>query len=66
MNRGNNFMHKPTKEEFIKLAAKGNVIPVYKEVVADLETPVLQGFDQTLGGAGGRTAINRFREKNTE
>jgi anthranilate synthase component 1 len=33
-------MHKPTKEEFIELAKKGNLIPVYKEIVADLETPV--------------------------
>ncbi len=31
---------KPTKEEFIELAKKGNLIPVYKEIVADLETPV--------------------------
>lgn len=33
-------MFKPTKEEFIELAERGNIIPVYKEVVADLETPV--------------------------
>lgn len=33
-------MCKPTKEEFIKLAESGNLIPVYKEIVADLETPV--------------------------
>jgi len=33
-------MHKPTKEEFIELAKKGNLIPVYREIVADLETPV--------------------------
>ena len=32
-------MYKPTKEEFIKLAQEGNLIPIYKEVVADLETP---------------------------
>jgi anthranilate synthase component 1 len=30
----------PDFKEFIKLAKKGNVIPVYEEVVADLETPV--------------------------
>lgn len=30
----------PTFTEFKKLAKKGNVIPVYKEVLADLETPV--------------------------
>ncbi len=33
-------MIKPTKEEFIELAKQGNLIPVYKEIVADLETPV--------------------------
>ena len=33
-------MYKPTKEEFIELAEEGNLIPVYKEIVADLETPV--------------------------
>lgn len=30
----------PTKKDFIKLAKKANVIPVYKEILADLETPV--------------------------
>lgn len=30
----------PSKEEFIKLSKKGNLIPVYKEISADLETPV--------------------------
>jgi anthranilate synthase component 1 len=30
----------PSKREFIKLAKKGNLIPVYKEIAADLETPV--------------------------
>lgn len=30
----------PTKKEFIKLTKKGNLIPVYKEIAADLETPV--------------------------
>lgn len=33
-------MIKPTKEEFIELAKEANLIPVYKEIVADLETPV--------------------------
>ena len=33
-------MCKPTKEEFIELAKTGNLIPVYKDIVADLETPV--------------------------
>lgn len=30
----------PSKEEFIKLTKKGNLIPVYKEIPADLETPL--------------------------
>ena len=30
----------PTREEFKDLAAQGNVIPVYRSILADLETPV--------------------------
>ncbi|HQP92002.1 MAG TPA: anthranilate synthase component I, partial [Candidatus Omnitrophota bacterium] len=30
----------PSFEEFKKLAKKGNVVPVYLEILADLETPV--------------------------
>ncbi|NQT30490.1 MAG: anthranilate synthase component I [Candidatus Saganbacteria bacterium] len=33
-------MFYPSKEEFIKLSKKGNLIPVYKEIVADMESPV--------------------------
>ena len=33
-------MYYPSKQEFIKLSKKGNLIPVYQEVLADLETPV--------------------------
>jgi anthranilate synthase component 1 len=33
-------MYYPSKQEFIKLSKKGNLIPVYKEIVADMETPV--------------------------
>ena len=33
-------MHYPNKETFIKLSKKGNLIPVYKEIIADVETPV--------------------------
>lgn len=32
--------HKPSLEEFKKRAAKGNLIPVYTEILADLDTPV--------------------------
>jgi anthranilate synthase component 1 len=34
-------MHYPTKSEFLKLAGRGNLVPVYREVLADMETPVL-------------------------
>ncbi len=33
-------MHRPTLEEFRALAAPGALVPVYREIVADLETPV--------------------------
>jgi anthranilate synthase component I len=33
-------MYYPSKEEFIKLAKKGNLIPVYAEILADFETPL--------------------------
>ncbi|MDD5120028.1 MAG: anthranilate synthase component I [Candidatus Omnitrophica bacterium] len=33
-------MYTPSLKEFLKLTKKGNVIPVYKEINADLDTPV--------------------------
>lgn len=33
-------MYYPNKKEFIRLAKKGNLIPVYREVRADFETPL--------------------------
>jgi len=33
-------MYKPSLEEFKRYAEQGNLIPVYKEIVADLDTPV--------------------------
>jgi len=33
-------MYYPTKEEFKQKANQGNLIPVYKEILGDLETPV--------------------------
>ncbi|NOX97291.1 MAG: anthranilate synthase component I [Nitrospirae bacterium] len=30
----------PSKEEFRRLAKRGNLIPVYREILADMETPV--------------------------
>ena len=33
-------MYYPDKQEFIKLAKKGNLIPVYREILADFDTPL--------------------------
>ena len=33
-------MFKPSLEEFKELSKSGNLIPVYKEILADLDTPV--------------------------
>lgn len=33
-------MYYPGKKEFIKLAKKGNLIPVYREILTDFETPL--------------------------
>jgi anthranilate synthase component 1 len=33
-------MHSPTPDEFLKLAAQGNVIPVTRRLLADIETPL--------------------------
>ena len=33
-------MYYPNQKEFLKLSKKGNLIPVYKEILGDLDTPV--------------------------
>ncbi|MFA6078374.1 MAG: anthranilate synthase component I [Candidatus Omnitrophota bacterium] len=33
-------MYYPSKEEFIKLSSEGNLVPVYREILADFETPL--------------------------
>lgn len=33
-------MYYPNKKEFLKLCKKGNLVPVYREIIADRETPV--------------------------
>ncbi len=33
-------MHHPTQDEFVKLSAQGNLIPVTRRILADLETPL--------------------------
>ena len=41
----------PTEDEFLALAERGNLVPVYREILADVETPV-SAF-QKLGRGGG-------------
>ena len=33
-------MYYPSRDEFLNLARQGNLIPVYREILADMETPV--------------------------
>src|SRR5271157_2645402 len=33
-------MYSPTPDEFLKLAARGNLIPVIRRILADIETPL--------------------------
>ena len=33
-------MYSPTSDEFLKLATQGNLIPVARRILADLETPL--------------------------
>src|SRR5206468_1752556 len=40
----------PTRSEFIRLAKRGNVIPVFAEFVADCETPV-SAFKKVTNGS---------------
>lgn len=43
-------IYKPSLEEFKEKATKGNLIPVYKEILADLDTPV-SAYMKISGGA---------------
>ncbi|MEK7867883.1 MAG: chorismate-binding protein, partial [Candidatus Omnitrophota bacterium] len=59
-------MYYPSKQEFIKLAKKANVIPVYKEILADTLTPVSvfqkigKGHSYLLESVEGQEKIARF------
>ena len=44
------YMYKPTLEEAKKLKNKGNLLPVYREINADLETPVSAYLKVNRGG----------------
>ncbi|GAI65681.1 unnamed protein product, partial [marine sediment metagenome] len=43
-------MYYPTLEEVKKLKSEGNLVPVYRELVADLETPVSAFLKVNRGG----------------
>jgi len=47
---GGGYMYYPTLEEVKKLAKDGNLVPVYREIVADLETPVSAFLKINRGG----------------
>jgi anthranilate synthase component 1 len=60
-------MYYPDKNEFIKLSKSANVIPVYKEISADLDTPVSSflklkkdGYAFLLESVEGQEKIARF------
>ena len=43
----------PSLEQFVEKARQGNLIPVYREILADMETPVsafrkLEGWDHAF------------------
>jgi hypothetical protein len=43
-------MYQPTLDEVKKMAGQGNLVPVYREIVADLETPVSAFLKINRGG----------------
>ncbi len=42
-------MSYPSEKEFLKLSKKGNLIPVYKEILGDLDSPVSAYYKLTQG-----------------
>src|SRR5260370_30978213 len=57
----------PSLEQFVEKASRGNLIPVYREIVADMETPVsafrkLEGWDHAflLESVEGGDRIGRY------
>lgn len=59
-------MYYPSKSDFIKLSKKGNLIPVYREIVADTETPVsafkkIEGeYSYLLESVEGGESVGRY------
>src|SRR5260370_42582129 len=57
----------PSLEQFVEKASRGNLIPVYREILADMETPVsafrkLEGWDHAflLESVEGGDRIGRY------
>ena len=57
----------PTLEQFVEKAHQGNLIPIYREILADMETPVsafrkLEGWDHAflLESVEGGDRIGRY------
>ncbi len=66
-------MYYPTLEEVKKLAKEGNIVPVYREIVADLETPVSaflkinrEGYSFLLESVEGGERLARYSFIGTE
>jgi len=67
-------MYYPDKKQFIKLTKQGNLIPVYREIFADLETPVSaflklskgKDYSYLLESVEGEEKIARFSFLATE
>ncbi|MFH1594492.1 MAG: anthranilate synthase component I [Candidatus Omnitrophota bacterium] len=60
-------MHYPSKKNFLKLTKKGNLIPVYREIMADLTTPISAlsaidsgGFSYLLESIEGGERLARY------
>ena len=60
-------MHRPDRVEFARRAKTGNLVPVYREILADLETPVsafkkigTDGYAFLLESVTGGERVARF------
>src|SRR5436190_13338401 len=53
----------PPLDEFLRLAARGNVVPIFAEFVADAETPV-SAFKKLYRGAADHGFLFESTEKN--
>src|SRR5437667_6542794 len=44
-------MYTPSRDDFLRIAEPGDLIPVYREILADRLTPV-SAYEKIAGGAG--------------